>query len=131
METKSNLDLLRELTYNLPDMSKAFDIQEDGSGVFHAQAGHLQGWKMYADKEFAIHRWYNSAGTVMQAHTHNAIEAIIILSGRIRVWMDDTEHILIKGDTITIPLEKIHAVEVLEDTWDLTVTIPPAMGFPK
>lgn len=46
----------------------------------------------------------------MQTHVAEADELAILLSGRVRVTMDDEERICVPGDYVVVPKGKLHGV---------------------
>ncbi len=54
-----------------------------------------------------------AAGTLFPAHSHVNEQILMVQSGRYRIAVEGTDHVLQVGDVIVIPSYSVHVVEAL------------------
>ncbi len=57
-----------------------------------------------------------AAGTIFPAHSHVNEQILMVRSGRYRIAVEGTDHVLEVGDVIVIPSYSVHEVEALVDS---------------
>lgn len=65
------------------------------------------------------------AGARSTAHAHPCDSAGVLLSGRVRAWLDGEESVLEPGDGYHHPEGVVHHVEALEDSRLIEIKSPP------
>jgi quercetin dioxygenase-like cupin family protein len=70
-----------------------------------------------------------AAGVVLDAHAHPHEQITYICRGVIRFTLGEEEKILREGDSVYVPPQVPHAVEVLEDFRGIDVFSPPREDF--
>lgn len=55
------------------------------------------------------------AGSLTDYHNHNDIEYWTVVSGRLRIWMDDHQFELSQGESVRVEPLQIHRIEALEE----------------
>ena len=62
---------------------------------------------------YTVHRYVYSPGTYFPDHTHSMDKIDAVLSGRLRVALQDMEVILGPGEWVAVPAGAVHSAEVL------------------
>ncbi len=63
-------------------------------------------------------------GAVISKHHHVSEQITYILEGRVRVFSEEKEYVVGKGEVLIIPANVFHEFHALEDTIDLDVFSP-------
>jgi quercetin dioxygenase-like cupin family protein len=140
---------LRELTEQLPPFPVAIkvnmpamtlrdlaeDMPEIGSSSYKEykmDQGECFAWFIHrSGNDVAVHRWFNSKGSVFPEHSHPEKEWIIVYRGVMEISQDGTTRRLEAGDySYSEPFVR-HGAYFPEECRYLTVTIPPAKEFPN
>ncbi|HPQ36640.1 MAG TPA: cupin domain-containing protein [Synergistaceae bacterium] len=70
-----------------------------------------------------------ASGVVLDSHKHPHEQITYVCEGKIRFTLGEEEKILCQGDSVYIPPEVPHAVEVLEDFRGIDVFSPVRKDF--
>jgi quercetin dioxygenase-like cupin family protein len=142
------LSKLRELTEKLPPFplqvktksmmdvrTSPWDEPEMGSNVYKEykmEGGECFAWFIHRSaNDIAVHRWFNSEGSIFPEHTHPEKEWIIVYRGKMELTKGGVTQLLEAGDySYNEPLVS-HKAYFPEDCRYITVTIPPAKEFPN
>lgn len=74
-------------------------------------------------------RWEFKAGGVAAKHSHPHEQVVMMISGRLRLVVGDTETIMRPNDVVVVPSGTPHEAEALEDTVVLDIFSPPREDF--
>ena len=69
------------------------------------------------------------AGSSMPAHSHSQEQVVHILSGRMKLIVEDIAHELQTGDSFYLASNVRHGVETIEDTRVLDTFSPPREDY--
>ena len=96
----------------VPAAQQAYFLRA-GEGERHELGGQLQTLLVGADQtggEVTMTTVELSKGPGLPAHVHErTYEALMVVEGRLRVTLDGEEHVLVRGDTASIPAGTEHA----------------------
>jgi quercetin 2,3-dioxygenase len=96
----------------VPAAQQAYFLRA-GEGTRHELGGQLQTLLVGADQtggEVTMTTVELSKGPGLPAHVHErTYEALMVVEGRLRVTLDGEEHVLVRGDTASIPAGTEHA----------------------
>jgi quercetin dioxygenase-like cupin family protein len=139
---------------NLPPVHLLTQLVNNENTISYAvKDGDCFGIGLFNDTQVAVQRSYMSKGATFPNHNHREREYIVVYSGSVRFAVEPKalfmksdksgtqilgrdynsapiEVVLNVGDAIAFPAGVSHAVEALEDTWMIAITIPAAEGFP-
>lgn len=97
---------------------------------YKMEQGSLIGEGIYHGTECAIMRCFAEAGTIMARHCHQEIEHIIVISGRMDVYLDNDNCLTLHpGEAIRLAPGTPHYIDYPENTWSLGITIPASPAF--
>lgn len=82
-----------------------------------------------ADK-IAVQRVYMPKGSTFPAHYHNQMEIVICYEGRYTLYLDGQEHDCLPGSVKYFLPNQPHSGLMLENTSIISISIPPAEGYP-
>lgn len=131
----NSLNKLKEITanlFNFPDLLANWNRKDHVQELKMAQ-GTGFGWNiLFIPGILSVDKWFLSKDSVFEKHVHEEKEWIIVYSGNLHVihTKENKEFLLHKGESCYNNILQEHLVYTSEDTWCLTVTIPPAQGFP-
>jgi unsaturated pyranuronate lyase len=55
-------------------------------------------------------------GCIVPEHSHDSEQLSMLVTGRLKFWLEGEERILTTNQMVLIPSNKVHSVEALEDT---------------
>jgi len=129
MSTSFNLMRLAEITESLPSWQP-----KDGMGTC-MQIGTKRGtsliWGLLKESGIAVANTFFSKGSVLEEHSHDQKEYLIIYKGRAVITVEGVDTILTVGDSIVFEIGQTHSQVCEEDTWLIAVTIPESEVFPN
>ncbi len=124
------MEALRSLTERLPQFPKPKNGVAEYK-EFRMKCGSCFGRTLLMEKEIAIHRWFNSFGTEFPPHQHKCDEWIFVFSGTMALHQEGCEEVRLgEGDCHHNGPGIVHCATFPEDCRYVTVTMPPAEGFP-
>lgn len=127
----TNLDRLRELTETLPTFPGEV-LRQNHCKEYEMEKGICLGWYLYVrNNEIGVHRWYSPKGTIFPKHAHGEDEWIFVYRGHLNLKLVSGDIRLINREFYYIPPDTAHGATFPEDTYYLTITIPPAKEFPN
>ena len=108
------------------------EITSNGYAEYRMEHGDCFAWFIHrSGNDIAVHRWFNSKGTIFPEHTHPEKEFIVIYKGIMDITKNGETQRLVVGDYIYNEPLTIHSAYFPEDCKYITVTIPPAKEFPN
>lgn len=125
------LSKLREMTANLPSFPAAI---EEGNGYreYKMDEGSCFSWFIHrSGNDIAIHRWFNTAGSIFPEHCHSEKEWIIVYHGTMNLMKNGVETVLHKGDFSFNEPHTPHSATFPEDCKYITIMIPPSSEYPN
>jgi len=123
-----NIEVIKELTPHLTDM---LNRSNDGVIEYSVECGTVIGFGLFHNDVVAVQRAFASFGSLFSRHEHAEHEILIVISGHMVVIYDDeTKVSLNSGESVNIPPNTPHRVDVLDDTWMIGVTVPASEGYP-
>lgn len=63
-------------------------------------------------------------GAIIPDHHHPSEQITYIMKGKVRVFVNEQEFIVSKGEVLVIPPNAVHRFEALEDTIDIDIFSP-------
>lgn len=69
------------------------------------------------------------AGAIAPPHNHPSEQITYVVSGRLKMMVEDRVTVLGPGDVMVIPAHVVHGAEVLEDTHTIEAFGPPHQAF--
>ena len=121
---------LRELTPTLPSFPPT-NIQQPGWLEWETKGGKCFGWSLLHKPEISICKSFMTQGCIFPKHHHEAKEFLIVFEGKIVLYhKDDCFEIGVGDIHIVQPMED-HAVEAVEDSTIIGITIPAIKEYPK
>jgi quercetin dioxygenase-like cupin family protein len=97
---------------------------------YKMEQGSIVGEGLYHGHECAVMRCFSEAGTIMARHSHQEIEHILCISGRMDVYLDDDDcRTLLPGDAMRFAPGTPHFLDYPVDTWSLGITIPASPAY--
>ena len=79
-------------------------------------------------KEMLV-RWEFTKGAVAARHSHPHEQIVVMVQGKLRLKVGDTETIMGRDDIVVIPPGTPHEAEALEDTVVIDIFSPPREDF--
>jgi quercetin dioxygenase-like cupin family protein len=79
-------------------------------------------------KEMLV-RWEFSKGALAAQHNHPHEQIVVMVEGKLRLTVGDTEKILGRDDIVVIPPNTPHEALALEDTVVIDIFSPPREDF--
>jgi quercetin dioxygenase-like cupin family protein len=79
-------------------------------------------------KEMLV-RWELKKGAVVERHSHPHEQIAVMVHGKLRLNVENTETIMGKDDIVVIPPNAPHEAEALEDTVVIDIFSPPREDF--
>jgi len=126
----SNLQKLKELTNKLltfPDMVKE---ASNGFSEIRMDNGTCFGWRLMIEKGGGVHKWFNSRGSVFPTHAHDSWEVFVVYEGEMHLIYNEDKKVIQPQESFYMLPGDSHSAYFPVDTWYITITIPPAKGFP-
>jgi len=65
---------------------------------------------------YNIYVYSYPGGMCFPFHSHDHSTIHVVLSGSLKITMDDTDHILTPGERFIVPADLLHSAEVLGDS---------------
>lgn len=127
----TNLEKLREITNKLPPFSNMIMTRSKGCLELEMTKGYCFGWNLIKTPEIAVDRWFNSCGSEFPRHIHASKEWIIVYEGEIHLTVVDKLQKFLPGQYILMEPGTPHSAYFPQDCSYITVTMPPAEGFPN
>jgi len=126
-----NLEILRAMVDNLPPFPECKDIKGDVK-LYDMKEGDCEGIRLFQeDNIINVSRWKSSKGTLFPRHIHDSVEVIIVYKGSMNLTLGDGfRRNIVVGDHAYIPPKTTHKAHFPDDCEYVTITIPPAEGFP-
>jgi quercetin dioxygenase-like cupin family protein len=78
-----------------------------------------------------VARFELKKGCMVPRHSHANEQVAMLLSGRMKFIFDDTEVVLVPGETLIIAPNEPHAAEALEDSIDIDFFSPARSDWEK
>ena len=133
--SSDSLDLLRELTENLPVEGPAFPREIASAPGFKEHkmsCGTSFSWDLLTRDEVSCAHWFNSSGTIFPEHVHEQREWLIVFIGSMILQLDGEEsERLLPGQYRVIEPGLKHKAKFLEDCHYLSITIPKSSDWPQ
>jgi quercetin dioxygenase-like cupin family protein len=79
-------------------------------------------------KEMLV-RWEFSKGAVAARHSHPHEQIVVMVHGKLRLVVGNSETVMGRDDIVIIPPDTPHEAEALEDTIVIDVFSPPREDF--
>ena len=92
-----------------PAAVERWDAGRDGTPSEKALRGKLEA------RGYSVSRYVYPPGTYFPDHTHGVDKIDAVVSGRFRVTMHGTPHVLEAGDAVIVPHGTVHSAEVVGD----------------
>lgn len=86
---------------------------------------------LYTDKRCQIMRAFMSSGTIVQPHTHEGHEWMIVVDGEMVFRVGGQEIQCLKGQGVHIEPNVKHGATAYQDTRFICVASPPVGGYPN
>jgi quercetin dioxygenase-like cupin family protein len=74
-------------------------------------------------------RWEFTKGAVAERHSHPHEQIVVMVHGRLRLIVGETEMIMGSDDIVVIPPNTPHEAQALEDTVVIDIFSPPRQDF--
>ena len=128
----SNLDVLRNLTENLPSLGTLLEKKEKGFVEYSVKYGTCFGIKLLWDNSIAVQKAFMSKGTVFPDHVHDLEkEILIVFKGNLVINKENYTTNLSAGELSEILPGESHSMFASTDTWLIAITIPAEEGYPN
>ena len=128
---ESQLEKLRELTMQLPDLREYTKFNTDGTVNYDVSEGTGLGVCLYNTPDIAVQRVSYSKGMTFPGHNHKEIEIAVVYSGLFRSVTTGKGMIDQRpGDMVRFEPDENHCHEALEDTELIAITIPASKDYP-
>ncbi len=97
---------------------------------WNIKKGECISWPLYDTSEhIGVDKWYNSAGSIFDAHEHKEQEWIFVGRGEMRIIKADKECIVKAGEHIVNEPHEKHYGFFPVDTVYITIMIPPSKDY--
>ena len=120
--------LTDSLLNSLSDL--ALPVANGAVTKLNTEDGECFGVRIFASEEMRVARWFGTAGAKLDCHAHSSHEHAVVVSGKLKLVSGDVTHILTPGLGVYSPPGEPHSCEFLENSWVLSVTIPPDPAYP-
>ena len=80
--------------------------------------------KIITGEKVMIAQVFLARGAVVPEHSHESEQITYIVDGALKLWLEDKEVVLRKGEVLVIPSHVPHRAEAIEDTLDVDVFSP-------
>ena len=84
---------------------------------------------MIAGTKEMLVRWEFDKGAVAARHSHPHEQIVVMVQGRLKLIVGDTERVIGRDDIVVIPPDTPHEAEALEDTVVIDIFSPPREDF--
>ena len=84
---------------------------------------------MKSTPDISINETWFEDGTVVDWHSHEGYEIIIVTEGCLKLLFKTEEQTLNKRDKTIISSNIPHSAEAIGDTWIVAITVPKDDGF--
>jgi len=128
-----NLQKLRQLTEALPKFPIGSPLNMEGkySMSYPVKDGECMGGRLFqVDGTVSVTKWYNTKGANFRSHAHAARELIFVYDGIMDITIEGEQRFVKAGEFIVAEPYQKHEATAVEDTYCITITYPPAEGFP-
>jgi len=85
--------------------------------------------RMIAGINEMLVRWEFLKGAVATRHSHPHEQIVVMVQGRLRLFVGDAETVMATGDIVVIPPNTPHEAHALEDTVVIDIFSPPREDF--
>jgi len=130
-EMKRNLERLKQLNGALAEEIEVVAPPSSLSEL-NLPRGHGFAWGLLKSSRCAVAKVFLSAGAVFPLHLHTEWEMLLVYEGEVVLEVEGERRAMGMRDMAMIEPGMHHALpEVIQNTYLLAVTIPPAACFPR
>lgn len=126
---------IEELKKILPNLSEVPGLIKfktplmSGVSSYEVPKGQMITFQIRSVPNYSLNETWFADGTVVEWHSHEGYEIIIVTEGCLKLFFENKEETLNKRDKTIISSNIPHSAQAIGETWIVAISVPKDEGF--